>query len=298
VNDVGLVQDTPTRENIPATLDALSKMYPFDERVLSHLAQTISRLGCRLVICDISPLGIAAAQRANIPSVLVENFRWDWIYQNYQQFSPRFTGYINYLQHIFESADHLIQSEPVCIRHNADLTTPPISRLPRTGKIEVRASLGIQPHEKMIYISMGGSGWDTSFLKDIQEQGRYVFIISGGSMPAQKLGNVIFLDVNTYMPDVLAACDAVVSKAGYSTLAEVYYAGIPFGYITRQHFEETRILEEFIRSEMQGMKIDEADLYSGAFVRSMDELLSLPCIKRDSVLHGAQLAAQYITNLT
>lgn len=297
LNDVGLVQDTPTQENVPATLDALGKMYPFDGEMVLQLSETTMLLNCSVAACDISPLGIAVAQKAGIPSILIENFRWNWIYQNYQKFDNRFTTHIHYLRGIFESADYFIQTEPVCVRHNADLTTTPISRLPRTSRTEVRTHLGIQPTDKVIYLSMGGSVWDTSFLKDLEEESKYTFIISGGNMPPQRQGNVLFLDVNSYMPDVLAACDAVICKTGYSTLAEVYYAGIPFGYISRPQFPESQILEEYIESEMQGLKIPEADFFSGEFTHHIDEMLSLPRIERDVSTNGAQTAARFILDI-
>lgn len=99
------------------------------------------------------------------------------------------------------------------------------------------------------------------------------------------------------MPDVLAACDAVISKTGYSTLAEVYYAGIPFGYINRQHFQESQILEEYIRSDMQGLEITEADFYSGELIHHVDELLSLPRMNRDNTPNGAYVAARFINDM-
>jgi len=76
----------------------------------------------------------------------------------------------------------------------------------------------------------------------------------------------------------------------------VYYAGIPFGYIIRQHFQESQILELYIRSEMQGMKITESDFYSGEFIRYVDELLSLPSVKRDGQANGAYQAARFIVD--
>ena len=39
----------------------------------------------RLVIADAPPLGCAAAAAAGIPSVVVSNFTWDWIYQAYRR---------------------------------------------------------------------------------------------------------------------------------------------------------------------------------------------------------------------
>jgi len=62
------------------TLDAF---LPFEERLLKELADKIRFADCHLVTSDISPLEIAAAKRAGIGSILVENFTWDWRYEAY-----------------------------------------------------------------------------------------------------------------------------------------------------------------------------------------------------------------------
>ena len=55
-----------------------------------------------------------------------------------------------------------------------------------------------------------------------------------------------------YHPDLIRAADVVVGKAGYSTLAEVYHAGTPFGCVGRSGFRETDILEAFMAAHMPG----------------------------------------------
>ncbi|NMC79506.1 MAG: hypothetical protein GYA59_09120, partial [Chloroflexi bacterium] len=79
--DIGLVQDSPLQEDLPATIEALDHFLPFDAHRIDPLAQQLQRAGCRLVLCDVSPLGISVARDAGIPSVLIENFTLDWIYE-------------------------------------------------------------------------------------------------------------------------------------------------------------------------------------------------------------------------
>lgn len=77
LTDIGLVQQNPFQEDLPETLRCLDAMLPFEEALIENLASQLQRTHCRLVLCDIAPLGIAAALKAGIPSVLVENFTWD-----------------------------------------------------------------------------------------------------------------------------------------------------------------------------------------------------------------------------
>jgi hypothetical protein len=100
-NDIGLVQHSPLEEDLKATCHRLDRMLPFDEVLTSQLASQLKRHACRLVICDIAAMGIVAASKAAIPSVLVENFTWDWIYGNYSHLDARFNFYQAYLAQIY-----------------------------------------------------------------------------------------------------------------------------------------------------------------------------------------------------
>ena len=78
--DVGMVQKGPFEADLPATLDALKHFLPSSHDNIEFLAKGLKERGCDAVVCDISPLGIAVAKKAGVPSILVENFTWDWIY--------------------------------------------------------------------------------------------------------------------------------------------------------------------------------------------------------------------------
>ena len=80
LTDVGLVQTSPLVEDLPQTAKRLNDFLPFDEARVAELAAQVSERQCAAALCDISPLGIAVARAAGIPSVLIENFTWDWIY--------------------------------------------------------------------------------------------------------------------------------------------------------------------------------------------------------------------------
>jgi hypothetical protein len=72
--DIGLVQTSALHCDLDKTIDALENFLPFDEILLAGLADKMIASGCHLVISDISPLGIAAAAKAGLSSILVENF--------------------------------------------------------------------------------------------------------------------------------------------------------------------------------------------------------------------------------
>ena len=99
-----------------------------------------------------------------------------------------------------------------------------------------------------------------------------------------------------FHPDLIHASDAVVGKAGYSTVAEVYYAGLPYGFITRPSFRESPVLERFIRKNMIGLPIQERELYDGSWESYIPKLLSLASQKPNHA-NGADQIAEFVLDI-
>ncbi len=133
VTDIGLVQKSAFQADLDDTLRRLNGFFPLATSLIAQTAETIKSLNCVLIICEIAPMGILVAKEAGIPSILVENFTWDWLYQQYTATDSRINRYIDYLQPIFNAASYHIQTEPVCSRKPVDLSTAPVSRKIKTG---------------------------------------------------------------------------------------------------------------------------------------------------------------------
>lgn len=255
-----------------------------------------------MVVCDIAPLGIAVAREAGIPSVLIENFTWDWIYEGYLEEAPQMEGHILYLRDLFEAADFHIQTVPLCSQKNADLTTLPIGRRPRTPPRVVREKLEIPLHAKMVMITMGGIPAHFPFLEQIDAYEGVFFVLSGASDQVRSHENpnknLVLLPQHSafFHPDLVHASDVVIGKAGYSTIAEIYFAGTPFGYVPRKRFRESEVLEFFIRKEMHGVSLDGEAFHEGAWLQTLPRLLDLTPIERRGPL-GVDQAAHFIYDI-
>lgn len=298
LTDIGLVQKNSLVEDLPQTINRLNHFLPFKPRQIQNLARQVNELDCQLLVCDISPMGIVVAHAAGVPAVLVENFTWDWIYQGYPDFKTHLSRHISYLQDIFEMADYHIQTEPVCHPQRVDLTTTPVSRKVRATLAQIRQKLGLPSPSKMVVVTMGGMEWDYTALEQVKNQADLHLVIAGSNRQRQNLANLIHLprDSGIFHPDLINACDAIVGKVGYSTLAEVYQAGVPFGYLARPEFRESPALVDYIEVEMSGLPLTETQLQSGKWLSSLVELLALPRIQRDQV-NGADQIARFICDL-
>ncbi|MBS1251525.1 MAG: hypothetical protein MAG451_00558 [Anaerolineales bacterium] len=298
LTDIGLVQKTSLREDVPATVRRLDEFLPFEGAQIQRLASRIAQLECRLVMCDIAPMGIAVAHAAGVPAALVENFTWDWVYTGYLDEDAGLERYIRYLHRWFDAASYHIQTEPICQRRSVDLTTAPISRQPRSSRMQIRQRLAIPSRAHVVLITMGGIEWRFDALDPLMNQPNVHFIIPGGAEQMQTRDGLILLPHyhDLYHPDLVNAADAVVGKVGYSTLAEVYYAGVPFGYIRRPQFRESSVLGTYIEEEMQGLAISETEFQSGRWVSRLPNLLALPRVGRRGT-NGAGQVAHFVLEL-
>jgi len=298
VTDIGMVQQTPLQEDLSVTIDRLNRFLPFEPSLITRLAQRLSDLGCQLVICDIAPMGILVGQHAGIPSVLVENFTWDWIYQGYLSLNKHMDRHVDYLRRVFDRADYHIQTEPVCEYRKANLITPPVCRETRTPRDEIRRQLGIPVDKRVVLITMGGIKVQFDFAQALRGQPDVTFVLPGGSRSTELTDNLVLLPHHSdfFHPDLVNASDGIVGKLGYSTVAEVCHAGVPFGYVSRRLFPESAILARYVDREMPSLAIAEAGFHTGRWVSQVPRLLELER-KKPARPNGSQQIAGYICQL-
>ena len=82
--DAGMVQIDSLNMDAAASI---RQAVEFQTRVPALIATEAAYLresGARVAVADIPPLAAAAARAAGIPSVVIGNFTWDWIYEGYR----------------------------------------------------------------------------------------------------------------------------------------------------------------------------------------------------------------------
>lgn len=298
LTDIGMVQTSPLHEDIEATVERLDAFLPFHASHVDKLAATVSATAARAVLCDISPLGIAVAATAGLPSVLIENFTWDWIYEGYTADHPRMAVFAQYLAGLFNRATLRIQAEPVCRRVPSAHTVPPISRSPRSSPAATRRALGVPDSTRMVLLTMGGVSHAT-IPSTVPGQPHDLAIVIPNNVPQLKRnGNLILLPWHSdfYHPDLVAAADVVIGKLGYSTIAEVFSAGTALAWLPRPKFRESAAMAAFVRAAINHVELSEAALENGSWLQAILPLLTRPRCQQER-LNGALAAARIIAGL-
>jgi len=79
--------------------------------------------------------------------------------------------------------------------------------------------------------------------------------------------------------DYIAACDVVVTKSGYSTIAEAISARIPVVFSTRSGMVEDDAIAKAVNSLGVGVRIPTSDLGEGGWFQEAVNQARNPCIR-------------------
>jgi UDP:flavonoid glycosyltransferase YjiC (YdhE family) len=278
--DVGFRQASALRIDLAATRAALERMLPFDERLIDRIATDVAAAGCKAVLCDIAPMGIAVAERAGLPSVLLESFTWPWLYQPFHSEEPALEALGSELDRWSSRATVHVRTEPSCFDgtdgfrcHQVD----PISRLPRSTRSATRDRLGVPSDADSVVITMGGYPEEMPFLPRLSEHPDIVFLVTG-AQETHREGNALLFSNRSplYMPDLLRAADALVGKLGYGTISEAWREGLPAAFVSRLDFREMPPLESFVRERLHGFQIRPTEFGTAEWISRIPELLEMP----------------------
>ena len=287
--DIGLVQSSALDADVPATITQLDILHPFAKGLIEELAALCSK--CSLILCDIAPLGIAVAEYAGLPSILVENFTWDWIYQPYIKKYPKLQPHAKFLNKLFAQADYRIQTEPLCCPALRDLHCGPIFRRIKGSRAHLREQIGCGD-KKLVVVTMGGVCQQLPSCLNLEELSNIHFLFSGQQETKQMGENITLLarDSDIYHPDLLNAANVVVCKTGYSTVAECCQAGARVISVGRADFPESELLQCYLEDRLGGISIKPEMYLNGSWVALASDLLSCPKPVAASENGAAQVA--------
>ena len=289
--DIGLEQKSAMEIDIDATAINLGNLIPFSDSLITKLASLCST--CSVILCDIAPLGVAVAREVGIPSILVENFTWDWIYKPH----PELIFFAEQLQQEFNRATYRIQTEPLCQHKPHSLLCGPIFRNFRKDKKTVQKELGAASR-KVVVITTGGINQELPIWDEMSRMSDFFFVILGQQQGGKVGENILLLERQTpfYHPDLINCADLVICKAGYSTIAECFQAGVRIMTIGREDFAESKILIDFIQKHMSGISIRQSDFFSGEWLQRISEVLTLPQVSPAGE-NGADRVASWMIDL-
>lgn len=263
--------------------------------------------GIRVAVGDVPPLAVAAAHRAGIPSVLIGNFTWDWIYENYRdEASPALARGTRRLYQDATIALRLPMAGDFAGLDSITRDIPFIARRSTRTRDNVRHALGLSPRaggKPLVLMAFGGhgiAGLDTSALGGLKE-----YTIATTDLPARVRGTTAaapllhipeeqMRDTGLRFADLVRGADVVVTKPGYGIISEAIANDTAMLYTSRGEFVEYDVLVKEMPRYLRGRYIEQGDLLSGHWREALEQLLNQPAAPERPALNGAAVAAAEI----
>lgn len=241
--DPGIVQHDSISLDVMGTLKEIEKIESQKTELLQQELKFVQEKKIDRIVSDSSSFPFVIGKKSNIPSIFVGNFTWDFIYANYQKVDPYFKDYTEKLKEEYSYCDL-----GLILPFHCPVTSIPkiyktglLGRKPTRNRDELRVELNFRDEYKYLLFSFGAYGiLDSKF--NIQKLNpNYKIVVSG--YDGLWFSEVLRMD-SVYYPDLLCACDAVITKPGYGILSEAYFAQTPILYTDRGDFAEYPYLKE------------------------------------------------------
>jgi L-arabinokinase len=304
--DTGVVQTDSLHIDEEATARQAASFYEqFGARVDAE-AEKLRSLEASLVVGDIPPLACAAADRAGIPSIVLGNFTWDWIYAAYPQFDTLAPGVIDAIGSAYGLATHALRL-PL---HGGFATLRGvvqdiafIARRSHRSCAEVRRALGLGPEDTVVLASFGGHhlGLDygaiaagSPFRLLLTD---YEYPDSNDARHLLRVTRASLAEAGLRYEDLIAASDVVVGKPGYGIVSECVANGTAFLYANRDRFAEQGVFEREMPAILRCRRIEREALTAGNWLSDIEALLAQPRPATAPSTDGATVAATAILDV-
>lgn len=254
---------------------------------VEHEAQAIRQLRPDLLLANVPYLSLAAAQAAGVRSVAMCCLNWADIYRHYCGRDAASAAVHAQMLAAYSSAEVFLKVQP-CMPmdglHNIR-SVGPIAHRGRNQRPQIYAHLhpptpcgckgrpgGVA--EKLILVAMGGMAFRLPMERWPHIPGvRWLVpqawgIERGDMAPFESLG--------LPFSEVLASCDAVLTKPGYGTFAEAACAGVPVLYVSRRNWPEEPYLVQWLRHSGVCREVGRDRLQSGDLEAALRDLWSQP----------------------
>ena len=263
-----------------------------------------------LAVGDIPPIAAAAACAAGIPSILIGNFTWDWIYEAYRdRAAPELARDIRRLYRDATVALRLPMAGGFAGLEPITRDIPFIAHRSERTQDEVRGALGLPPRrggKPLVLIAFGGHGIAGLDVSALAAQEEYsiattdVPAADGANKPAPGLLYISKQQLESnglHFVDLVRGADVVVTKPGYGIISEAIANDAALLYTSRGEFVEYDVLVEEMPRYLRVQFIEQENLLSGNWKTALEQLLSQPPAPEKPALNGAHIAAEAILKL-
>ncbi len=294
--DCGLSMRDALRVDLDASLTAYRDFHAQWPKRVYREAEFLRAAGIDAVLSNVAYLPLAAARVAGIPAVALCSLNWLDIFRHYFGEAAGAPVIMEQMAAAYGAARAFLRPTPSMPM--ADLphgrAVPPIAQRGIARRQALRLRLGLSAAARIVLVGMGGiayrpkgedwqRGRDLAWLvpDDWRGASGQVYGLSEAGMPFR---------------DLLASCDALVTKPGYGSFVEAAVSAVPVLYLPRPDWPETPYLVDWLQRNARAAEIDEHAWQSAGIEAALERLWAMPPAQPVEPA-GAQVAASALRDL-
>lgn len=274
--DFGMVMHDALTVDVPASEARYEALHRERDEALVAMRRRMAVHAPDLVIANIPYLPIRAARELGVPAVALCSLNWADILGGVVRRSPAMAVVLDDLVAAYGQANAFLALEP-------GMPMTAFSNVRRIGPVagsgvgrtsELRARIGIPQDTRMVLVSMGGIATDLQLHRWPAIPGIHWIMAGQAGTGREDMTDLEGLD-GPYL-DVLASCDATVTKLGYGAFVEAACAGVPVAYLSREQWPETPYLTEWLERHARAAEIDLETLFDRRLGDVLERLWRMP----------------------
>lgn len=223
-----------------------------------------------LIVSDIPAIAGDVAHGIGIPCIAISNFTWDWI------FEPYATAELVRLQEGYSRMSALLRL-PFYQPSRLDI----FPRMLDAPLIARKATGAKNPNASKIRVLLGSRAQVSSEA------------LARATASAPDFTFVTPTESDRFS-DLLASCDVVIAKLGFSMLAECIAAGKRLLYPPRENFREEILLQQHVHEHVVAEPIPLGDFYRGDWGAYLRAIWDKPPVFSSIRTDGAEFCAEYL----
>jgi hypothetical protein len=293
--DVGLAMHDAVRVDLAASRAAYLAFHRDWPLRVAREAGWLRAEAIAGVLSDVACLPLAAAHAAGLPGVAMCSLNWLDIAGAYLAEQPGMPEVLAQIEASYRSVRAFLRVTPAMpmawLEQGEEV--PPIAAGGVRRDAEWRRRLGLPDGERLVLIGLGGIGYQAA--RDLPNLAGVSWLVPddwGRARPDL----IPFARVDLPFIDLVASCDALVTKVGYGSFVEGAVAGVPVLYIDRPDWPETPFLAAWLQAHARAAAIDEGMIFSpeiGALLAALWTAPPMPAV----LVPGAEAAARRVLEL-
>ena len=273
--DFGMTMFDAVAVDVPRSLANYREYHADWDGKVAQAAQEMRALQPDLLFANVPYKSLAVAKVAGIPAVAMCCLNWADIYRHYAPDDVESRSIHAQMLAAYNSAEIFLKVSPTMPMDSLRKvrTIAPIAQVGVAQRALALSRCGASDDDKLVLVAMGGIDYRLPMEKWPYIAGVRWLVPQAWDIQSDNMSALETMGMN--FSDLLASCDAVLTKPGYGTFSEAAYAGVPIIYVSRGEWPEQPYLVEWLKQNGVGIEVGQDVLEQGALQLVLDEVFSI-----------------------